>query len=67
MLADPERILAQCKTPEFVYLNRPKMTTEQINELAKFLKDNEPVLDRNSGSGEYWELFAYRICDYLKV
>ena len=42
------------------------MTAEDIKKFAKWLKKNEPVLDRNSGTGEYWELFAYRIVDYLE-
>lgn len=38
---------------------------EKILKFATWLKDNEPVLDRHSGSNEYWELYAYRIYDYL--
>lgn len=38
------------------------MTEEQINEFAKWLKDNEPVLDTDK---DYWELFAYRIVAHL--
>lgn len=38
------------------------MTSEDIKKFAEWLKQNEPV---HSGTGEYWELFAYRIVDYL--
>ena len=41
--------------------------TAKIKALQDFLKNNEPVLDRNSGSEEYWELFAYRVFDYFEV
>jgi hypothetical protein len=46
---------------------KPRLTQEKIREFGEWLKKNEPVLDRHSGSGEYWELFAYRIADYLEV
>lgn len=40
-----------------------KKSQEEIAEFSKWLKENEPVLKDE----DYWELFAYRICDYLKV
>lgn len=39
------------------------MTNEEVKKLADWLKQNEPLLDNETE--EYWELFAYRIVDYL--
>lgn len=40
------------------------MTNEEIKKFIEFLKSNEPTLENDD---EYWELFAYRIADYLEV
>jgi len=42
------------------------MNQDAIKNFAEFLKTNEPGM-RDEYSDSYWELFAYRICDYLKV
>lgn len=39
------------------------MTNDEIVKFAQWLKENEPVL---KDTGEYWELFAYRIVDKLE-
>lgn len=40
------------------------MKSEDIKKFAEWLKQNEPLLDNEKE--EYWELFAYRIVDYLE-
>lgn len=49
--------------PSIIYLDKPKLKHEDVKKLAEFMKANEPTLKGE----EYWELFAYRICDYLAV